>query len=170
MGVNSLITWAVIDPVMRAVITETQSLSVVRTRASSLTFQMPTPNHAGCGFRTLPDTGFRLCVLRLQWCRDAGFDPRVLVLYWCKDTGFESRLGYYSAARTWASTLASWYCTIVEAQASSFLSWHYTSGYDWPHVWCLDFILWWLSSVIFRLFTASPSRRAQLFIAGYART
>jgi len=45
-----------------------------------------------------------------------------------------SRLGHYSVARTWASTLASWYCTIVEAQASSFSSWHYTSGYDWPHV------------------------------------
>ena len=30
--------WAVIDPVMRAVITETQSFSAVEMRASSLTF------------------------------------------------------------------------------------------------------------------------------------
>jgi len=29
MGVNSLITWTVIDPVMRAVITETQDSSMV---------------------------------------------------------------------------------------------------------------------------------------------
>ena len=38
MGVNSLITWAVIDPVMRAVITETQGSSVVETWASGLAF------------------------------------------------------------------------------------------------------------------------------------
>ena len=38
MGVNSLITWAVIDPVMRAVITETQGSSVVETRALDLAF------------------------------------------------------------------------------------------------------------------------------------
>ena len=36
MGVISLITWAVIDPVMMAVITEMQGSSVVETRASSL--------------------------------------------------------------------------------------------------------------------------------------
>ena len=38
MGVNFLITWAVIDPVMKAVITEMQGSSVVETGASSLTF------------------------------------------------------------------------------------------------------------------------------------
>jgi len=65
MGVNSLITWAVIDPVMRAVISETQSFSVVGTRASSLAFWMPTPNHARRGLQTLPDAGLMLCILRL---------------------------------------------------------------------------------------------------------
>jgi len=58
MGVNSLITWAVIDPVMRAVITETQALSLAfycwgnvwetRTSSSALSFMW--------------DAGFRLCV------------------------------------------------------------------------------------------------------------
>jgi len=37
-----------------------QSFSVVRMRASSLAFQMPTLNLARRGFRTLPDAGFRL--------------------------------------------------------------------------------------------------------------
>ena len=46
MGVNFLITWAVIDPVMRAVIIETQDFSIVETRASSLAFWMPTPSLA----------------------------------------------------------------------------------------------------------------------------
>ena len=66
MGVNSLITWAVIDSVMRAVITETQSFSAVKTQASRLAFWIPTLNLARRGLRTLPDTGFVLCVLRLQ--------------------------------------------------------------------------------------------------------
>jgi len=38
MGLIPLITWAVIDPLMRAVITETQGFSAVETRASSLAF------------------------------------------------------------------------------------------------------------------------------------
>ena len=38
MGVNSLITWAVIDPVMRAVITEMQGSSVVEMRALGVAF------------------------------------------------------------------------------------------------------------------------------------
>ena len=79
---------------------------------------MPTLNLARRGFRTLPDAGFRLCVLRLQWYQtrasnltswhcsdaktpassfaswllqcswDASFDPHVLVLYWCRGAGF----------------------------------------------------------------------------------
>jgi len=44
MGVNFLISWAVIDPVMRAVITEMQALSLAFCRE----------------FRTLPGAGFRL--------------------------------------------------------------------------------------------------------------
>ena len=90
MGVNFLITWAVIDPVMRAVITETQSFSVVRTRASSLAFWILTLNLARggfqaprleiavmlrCGLRTsrlgtalMPDVDFMLCILVLhEW-------------------------------------------------------------------------------------------------------
>jgi len=38
MGVYFLITWAVIDRVMRPIITETQGSSVVETWASSLAF------------------------------------------------------------------------------------------------------------------------------------
>ena len=42
MGVNSLITWAVIDPVMMAVIIETQGSSIVETwlRASCLAIEV----------------------------------------------------------------------------------------------------------------------------------
>ena len=66
MGVAPLITWAVIDPVIKAVITEAQSFSIVRTRALSHAFWMLTPNLATRRFRTLPNAGFRLRVLRLQ--------------------------------------------------------------------------------------------------------
>jgi len=80
MGVNSLITWAVIDPVIRAVITKTQALSFAFCRE----------------FQTLPGAGFGLscldtilmygCGLRVaSWLLlnswDAGFNHRVLVLY-----------------------------------------------------------------------------------------
>jgi len=75
MGVNSLITWAVIDPVMKAVITETKSFSVVGTRASSLAFWMPTLNLARRGFRTLPDAGFMLCVLVFKVQLGRGLRP-----------------------------------------------------------------------------------------------
>jgi len=62
MGVNSLITWAVIDPVMRAVITETWALGLAfchcgdawETRASN----------SASSFTW--DACFRLCVLVLQ--------------------------------------------------------------------------------------------------------
>jgi len=47
------------------------------------------------------------------------------------ERGFQAlRLGHYSVAGTRALTLASWYCTDVEAQASCSASWYYTSGYD----------------------------------------
>ena len=84
--------WAVIDPVTKAVITETQGFSVVKMWASSFAFWMLTLNLARRGLWTLPDAGFRLCVLRLQWCRDTGFEPRVLALQWCQDAGFELRV------------------------------------------------------------------------------
>ena len=47
MGVNSLITWAVIDPIMRAVITKTQGSFVVETqvRASRLAVEVTLELH-----------------------------------------------------------------------------------------------------------------------------
>jgi len=51
MGLTPVITWAVTDPVMRAVITETQSSSVVEMRALSSAFSHC--NVIGCGPRAL---------------------------------------------------------------------------------------------------------------------
>ena len=65
MGLTPLITWAVIDPVMRAVITETQGFSVVETRASSLAFWMPTPNLARRGFWNSVKRGLRASHLEI---------------------------------------------------------------------------------------------------------
>ena len=122
MGVNSFITWAVIHPVMRAVITETQSFSVVRTRGSSLAFWMSTLNLARLGFQALH---LEIAVISRRRLRTSRLGTAVVPGRRLR----ASRLGYYSAARTRASTLASWYYT-VEARASCSASWHYTSGYD----------------------------------------
>jgi len=48
-GLTSLITWAVLDPVMKVVITETRSSRVVETQASSSAFSHL--HAAGRGFR-----------------------------------------------------------------------------------------------------------------------
>jgi len=61
MGVNSLITWAIIDPVMRAVITETQVLSL-----------------ASCHWSDAWGTRASNSASSFTW--DAGFGLRVLVL------------------------------------------------------------------------------------------
>jgi len=62
MGVNSLIMWAVIDPVMRAVITEMQVLSLASCHWSDA-WEMRASNSAS-SFTW--DAGFGLHVLVLQ--------------------------------------------------------------------------------------------------------
>ena len=93
MGVNSLITWAVIDPVMRAVITETRALGL-----------------AFCPLRwCLRNASFKffvkLHVRRGLWTPRLG---TAIIL----GLGFQlSRLGPCSDVETRVSTLASWCCT-----------------------------------------------------------
>jgi len=77
MGLTLLIMRAVIDPVMRAVITQMQGFSAVKMQASSAFWHY---NVVGCQLRTLPDAGFKLCVLVLQWHWDAGFKLCVLAI------------------------------------------------------------------------------------------
>ena len=74
MGVNSLITWAVIDPVMRTVITETQGSSVIKTRASSLAFIRWSNTWAS----HLVEMWASSSAWSFIW--DAGFGPFVLVI------------------------------------------------------------------------------------------
>ena len=112
MGVNSLIMWAVIDPIMWAVITETQSFSTVGTQTSSLTFWMLTLDLARCGLRTLPNAGLMLCILKLQWCRDTGFEP-------CQTQASCSTFWGCSDVETWASNLASWCYSDAMTQTKS---------------------------------------------------
>jgi len=74
MGVNSLITWAVIDPVIRVVITETQGSSVVETRASSLAFS----RWGNAWASHLVEMWASSFAWSFMW--DAGFGPCVLVI------------------------------------------------------------------------------------------
>ena len=106
MGVNSLITWAVIDPVMMAVITEMQGSSVVETRASSLAFSRWSNawvSHlvemwaSSSASSFMWDTGFGPASWSLRWSREAGFDPHVLVLQRCWDAAFK----LYVLVRQW---------------------------------------------------------------------
>jgi len=83
MGLTPLITWAVLDSVMRVVITETQGSSVVETRARALRLVMLGADLEFC----IWDAGFKLCVL-------AASNPASW--HW-KDGGAQ------------ASSLASWY-------------------------------------------------------------
>ena len=100
--------WTVIDPVIRAVITEQQSFSVVGTRAPSLMFWMPTLNLAKRGFRTLPDAGFMLYVLAFTVQLGRRLRPSRLNNVLMLRRGLHApRLDIYSAVGTRASTLAS---------------------------------------------------------------
>jgi len=79
--------WAVLDPVMGVIITETRGSFAVETRiwAPRLAIEM------------MLDAGLEPCVLALLWywdadvelCWDAGFEPRVLAMQWCWDASFE---------------------------------------------------------------------------------
>ena len=59
MGLTPLITWAVIDPVMKTFKTETQDFSVIEMRALSLAFWRYSV--VGGRLRALLDAGFEPC-------------------------------------------------------------------------------------------------------------
>ena len=77
MGLTPLITWAVLDPVMRAVITETQGSSPVGTWVWALHLAVEV---------TL-DTGLKLCIWVPRWCWNASFKLCVELHVW--DAGLE---------------------------------------------------------------------------------
>ena len=62
MGLIPLITWAVIDSVMKIVINEMQGFSIVEMRASSLAFWRY--RFVGGRLHTLLDAGFEPCKTR----------------------------------------------------------------------------------------------------------
>jgi len=150
MGLTLLIMWAVIDPVMRAVITKTQSFSVVRTRALSLAFWMPTPN--------LVRRGFELCQTRAScsaswdcgdvktrasnlasWCYSDSrtqIKSRILIITVRLGCGLRpSRLGTVLLLRHGLHALRLGITRVAIISLSS--------G-DYPLVWNIDFVLWWL--------------------------
>jgi len=125
--------WAVIDPVMRAVITETQGFSAVETRASSLAFWHYIIVLLDAYFepdrrelQTLLNAGFELCILVLhRWLR-RGLQAHILAIGVKQRRGLRPlrlgtavmlscslqalRLGHCSDVEKWVLTLASWYC------------------------------------------------------------
>ena len=109
MGVNSLIMWAVIDPVMRAVITETWASSLAFYRWSNA-WETRTSNSA---LRFIWDAGFGPCILILQWCWDATFELCVLVIVVTLRHRFQpSRLGAALVAMlpyVWSLDTAFWW-------------------------------------------------------------
>jgi len=105
MGVNSLITWAVIDLVMRAIIIETRALSLLFC-------------HWGNAWET------RTSSSTLSFIWGAGFGLCVWVLHGCLRRKFQAlRFGHWSEVETRVSTLASWYYSGVETRLSSSTSW-----------------------------------------------
>ena len=138
MGVNSLITWAVIDPVLRAVITETQALSL-----------------AFCCWGNAWETRTSRSVLSFMW--DTSFGLCVWVLHGCLRRKFQAmHLGHWSEAETRVSTLASWYYSGAETRLSSSASWLLRRWFQplrigaalvamLPCVWSLDSAFWWLN-------------------------
>jgi len=92
MGVNFLITWAIIDPVMRAVITETRVSSLASSYCNNAETRVST-----------------LASWSLQCCWDASFNPRVLVLAVLQRREFQpSRLGGDDQPCVWSSDSAFW--------------------------------------------------------------
>jgi len=103
MGLTPLITWAVTDPIMRAVTTKTQGSSAVEMRVWALRLAIEMLLDADfelcwdagfelcwdAGFELCWDAGFEPCVSALQWHWDAGFEPCVSALQWRWDAGFE---------------------------------------------------------------------------------
>ena len=129
MGVNSLITWAVIDPIMRAVITETQVLTLTFCLWSNAETQVrPSRLDAAVmvrrGFRPLRlgvavmlrrnFQALRLghCVLAIVVKQRRGFQPLHLGTVMMLRRGFQAlRPDHCDEVETWVSTLASWCCT-----------------------------------------------------------
>ena len=135
MGVNSLITWAVIDPVMRAVTTEMRDLSLAFCRWGNA-WEIRTSNSA---LSFMWDAGFGLCV----WVG-------------CLRRKFQSlHFSHCSEAETRVSTLESWYYGGAEMRLSSSASRLLRRGFQPSHlgpvlvavplcVWSLDSTFWWL--------------------------
>ena len=86
MGVNSFIMWAVIDPVMRAVITETLGSSIVETRDLSRAFSHWSNAWASHLVKIWASSSE---FWPLQWSRDVSFDPCVLILQWSWGVAFK---------------------------------------------------------------------------------
>ena len=121
MGINSLITWAVIDPVMRVVITEMQGSSAVETRAATLAFSCW--GNAWVSFAFGWNVSFKFCVkfyvrrglraLRLGHCGEAEMQVSTLAsgAAVMLRRGFQAlRLGHHSDVETRVWTLVSWCC------------------------------------------------------------
>ena len=88
MGLTPLITWAVLDPVMKVVITEMQGSSPVKMRVWALRLAVKVTLDVGFELHVW-DVGFKLCAWALKWYWDAGFELCILALQWCWDAGFE---------------------------------------------------------------------------------
>ena len=131
MGVNSLISWAIIDPVMRTVITKTRALGLAfyhwgdawdtwaSTSASSFTWD------AGLGLWSRYckdgwDASFKLCILAIALKQRRDFRLSCLSAAVMLRCGFNApRLGHCSDFKTRVSTLASWCCTSGEISLAS---------------------------------------------------
>jgi len=129
MGLTPLIAWAVIDPVMRKVITETQGFSAIETRVLNLAFW-----HYIDGW----DAGFKLCVLTIavvlrRGLRVSRFGNAVMLrrslqalrLSHCSERRRLRSLHFGTALilRCSLQALCLGHCSDVKTQASSSASW-----------------------------------------------
>jgi len=88
IGLTPLITWAVLDPVMKVVITEMQGSSPLEMRVWALRLAVEVTLDVSFELHVW-NVGFKLRAWALKWYWDADLEPCVLTLQWCWDADFE---------------------------------------------------------------------------------